>query len=81
MNQENKAKIETTVTHRLAMIFLAGGALICFLATIDSLGAIPFPMPRSWYINREIWIGIGIAGLVSGFLLQRPEKGNEYDTT
>ena len=81
MKPENRIESEKSVTHRFALIFLGCGALICLLATVDSLGSLPFAMPRSWYVSREIWIGLGIAGLVAGFLLQRPEKGDEYDTT
>lgn len=81
MNQEDPISSEKPTTQRIASLLLWGGGLICLLITIDSLGSLPISMPRSWYINREIWVGLGVVCLVSGFLLQRPPKGDEYDTT
>jgi len=65
----------------LGMILLAAGALICTLATAESIGGLPFDMPRSWYLHRGLWIAMGIAALGAGFLIQRPPKGDERDTT
>lgn len=65
----------------LGMLLLAFGTLVCLLATIDSIDGLPFDMPRSWYLDRPIWIAAGIAALVTGFLIQRPPKGDEQDTT
>jgi hypothetical protein len=65
----------------LGTLLLAVGAIVVLLATVDSLGGLPFDMPRSWYLNRGLWVGIGVACLVAGVLVQRPPKGDERDTT
>ncbi|MGC1274362.1 MAG: hypothetical protein WBC44_11700 [Planctomycetaceae bacterium] len=65
----------------LGTLLLAVGALVCFLATVEGIGGLPFEMPHSWYRDRELWIGAGIAALVAGILIQRPPKGDERDTT
>ena len=81
MNQENPISPEKPTFQKIAGMLLWGGAFICLLLTIDSLDSLPISMPRSWYVNREFWVGLGVASVVGGFLLQRPPKGDEYDTT
>ena len=78
---EKPAAPRETVGNPLGTILLVVGVLICLLATAESLGGLPFDMPRSWYLNRSLWIGLGVACLVAGFLIQRPPKGDERDTT
>ena len=65
----------------LGMLLLAAGALVCVLATIEKMSGLPFDMPRSWYLDRELWIGAGVAALVAGILIQRPPRGDERDTS
>ena len=60
---------------------LAAGVVIFLLIMMESLGGLPFDMPRSWYVNRGLWVGIGVACLIAGVLIQRPPKGDERDTT
>lgn len=65
----------------LGTLLLVFGGAICLLVAADKLNGLPFEMPRSWYQNRPLWIGMAVAGLVSGILLQRPPRGDEQDTT
>lgn len=81
MNPEKTTRNGTSVNYRGDRILWAIGFAICLLAAIDSLGSLPFSMPASWYNSREIWIGLGVVAMVAGFLIGRPEKGDEYDTT
>lgn len=81
MNPPKTTDAHTSVTYRGDRLLWAVGFVICLLAAIDSLGSLPFPMPASWYNSREIWIGLGVLAMVAGFLIGRPQKGDEYDTT
>ncbi len=78
---ENSLPPNGTDRGLLGMILLATGALICLLAMFENMGGVPFEMPRSWYLERELWIGVGVAALIAGFLIQRPPPGDERDTT
>lgn len=80
-NNENFTEHVNPSRGPVGVILLAIGGVICFLATIETIGGVPFNMPRSWYLDREIWIGMGVAALIGGFLLQRPPRGDERDTT
>jgi hypothetical protein len=62
-------------------ILLVLGGLILLLAAFDQAGGLPFGMPRSWYQYRVLWLGLGIAGVVTGVTLLRPPRGDERDTT
>lgn len=60
---------------------LVFGGLILLLAGFDQIGGLPFDMPRSWYQYRAVWLGLGIAAVVTGVTLLRPPRGDERDTT
>jgi glutaredoxin len=49
---------------------LLGAAIAC-LAFIDDQTGLPFPMPRSWYVNRPIWYFVALASFAAGYFLLR----------
>lgn len=51
------------------LVYLGVGLL--GLALADGVQALPFHMPRTWYLHRPLWVGLSIALLAAGWKLQR----------
>jgi hypothetical protein len=79
---EHENSPEPPQTHRspLGPILLFLGAGLGILMALESIGGLPFDMPRSWYQYRAIWFGAAVACLVAGFVITAPPKGDEWDT-
>ena len=60
---------------------LFAGAIILGLATAEGAAGRSLPLPRTWYVNRPLWLLIGVAAVAGGIWLLRPTPGDERDTT
>lgn len=60
----------------IASALLWFGLLVGGVALADALHALPFRMPRLWYISRPLCLGMGLVSFVSGFrmLATRPAR-------
>jgi glutaredoxin len=56
-------------------IFSGLGLLL--LIVFDSTYGLPWAMPRTWYIHRTIWGGLGLVACAAGWLLQRRPAPDE----
>ena len=53
----------------LGSAVLWAGGLVLALALMDSTYGIPFSMPRFWYVNRTLWMFLGLASIPAGWAL------------
>jgi hypothetical protein len=62
-------------------VLLVVGGLILLAAAFHDIGGLPFWMPPSWYQFPAMWIGLAVVCLIAGFVMLKPPKGDERDTT
>ena len=79
--EENQAGSRDPRRGPAGSVLLVFGGLILLLAGFDQVGGLPFDMPQSWYQFRAVWLGLGVAAVVTGVALMRPPPGDERDTT
>ena len=79
IDEEKQAGESTSRRTPLGTILLCLGGLIMLLMGAEQIGGLPFNMPVTWYNHRSVWLGLGVAALVSGFFLLTPPKGDERD--
>jgi len=53
-----------------ALAFFVGIGLL-FLILLDSTYGLPWALPRTWYIHRTLWGGVGLLSCAAGWMLQR----------
>lgn len=75
----------------LGTILLLIGLAILGIAFFDKGGALPFNLPRTWFLHRFLWLGVGAISFLWGCLLLRTPRpkeknwepshgGNRFDT-
>lgn len=52
-------------------ILIFFGIAIWVLLLLDSAAGLPFDLPRSWYLHRTLWGGLGIAAFLAGWKVQQ----------
>lgn len=63
----------------LGSIALFTGLALLGLLLAEVEGPLPIRMPRSWYADRGLWMLVGIAGLIAGWILLRDDDSHESD--
>jgi hypothetical protein len=56
---------------------LFAGVAILALRLLEGAGDLPWRLPRSWYIDRTLWVAAGLASFAAGWLLLREEERGE----
>ncbi len=66
-----------TPPHQTAgLIALASGGGLLLLVLLDSAYALPWDMPATWYLHRNLWGAIGLALCAAGWRLQRQRRSD-----
>ena len=66
MAEPSEAADEVQGYRVVGSIALAFGVGVFCLAVIEGTGAVPFDLPRSWYVNRSLWLLLGLSAIAAG---------------
>jgi hypothetical protein len=61
-----------------SMLLFLGIGILGLLAA-DRTGGLPMNMPRSWYIDRTLWVAVGLLAIAAGWRLLGDRKAAEDD--
>src|SRR3954451_2375283 len=72
--QRDRQQLPRRVVGTAAVYF---GAFILVIAACDELGGGISGLPRFWYVNRTLWIGLGFLAIPVGVMIQAWRPGDD----